>query len=59
MVAGAKKLNKFRNQTMREWLVIEQLCGKLRETRLRWFGQIEKRDESYVRKRVRNMQVCK
>ena len=33
---------------MRKRLGIEQLCRKLRETRLRWLGHVERRDESYL-----------
>jgi len=30
---------------------------KLREVRLRWFGHVSRRDEEYIRQRLRRMQV--
>ena len=55
---GLKKPDRIRNEMVKERLGIGKLCGQVRE-RLRWFGHVERRDDSYVGKRLRKMQVGK
>ncbi|XP_047477347.1 uncharacterized protein LOC125030973 [Penaeus chinensis] len=57
---GVARKDKVRNENIRERLGIEkELTDKIKESRLRWFGHVYRRDESYVGKRVMKMTVGK
>ncbi|XP_047482475.1 uncharacterized protein LOC125034618 [Penaeus chinensis] len=40
--------NRIRNETVRDMLATRRLEEKLREWRLRWFGRVKRREETYV-----------
>ncbi|XP_047486800.1 uncharacterized protein LOC125037643 [Penaeus chinensis] len=57
---GVARKDKVRNENIGERLGIEKkLTDKIKESRLRWFGHVYRRDESYVRKRVMKMTAGK
>ena len=54
---GWTREDKIRNEKIRRMTQVEQLSVKARERRLRWFGHVKRRDETYVGKRVMKMEV--
>ncbi|XP_047502455.1 uncharacterized protein LOC125047952 [Penaeus chinensis] len=57
---GVARKDKVRKENIRERLGIrKKLTDKIKESRLRWFGHVYRRDESYVGKRVMKMTVGK
>ncbi|XP_047481263.1 uncharacterized protein LOC125033634 [Penaeus chinensis] len=53
---GVARKDKVRNENIRDRLGIEKkLTDKIKESRLKWFGHVYRRDESYVGKRVMKM----
>ncbi|XP_047491860.1 uncharacterized protein LOC125041127 [Penaeus chinensis] len=57
---GVARKDKVRDENIRERLGIEKkLTDKIKESRLRWFGHVDRRDESYVGKRVMKMTAGK
>ena len=42
--------NRLRNEEVRRRMKVEKLSDKLREARLRWFGHVMRREETYVGK---------
>ena len=55
---GLTKLDRERNENVRERLGVEEISRKIRESRLRWFGHVERRDTEYVGKRVLEMEIA-
>ena len=56
---GITRKDKIRNQEVREKLSVCQLERKLRETRLRWYGHVKRRNEEYVGQKVMELRVGK
>ena len=56
---GKTRLDKVKNETIRKTLKVKELRGKLRETRLRWYGHVLRREEEYVGQRTRKMAIGK
>ena len=56
---GVTRRNRIRNEEVRRRLKVEKLSDKLREARLRWFGHVMRREETYVGKRVMEIMVGK
>ena len=56
---GKTRLDKVKNETIRKTLKVKELRGKLRETRLRWYGHVLRREEEYVGQRTRKMVIGK
>src|SRR5450432_2740227 len=51
-MCGKTRRDKIRNETIRKWVGVAPIEGKLRENRLRWFGHVYRRPEDAVVKRV-------
>ena len=49
---GVIKKDKIRNEYIRSTVKVEPLKMKLRESRLRWYGQVMRKDQEYVEKKV-------
>ena len=56
-MCGVTKLDKIRNERIRGTVKVEKISKKVQERRLHWYGHVMRRDEEYVRKRVREMEV--
>ena len=56
---GKTRLDRVRNETVRETLKVGELGGKLREARLRWYGHVHRREEDYVGQRTSKMVIGK
>ena len=54
---GLTRLDQVRNETVRNRLNVGKLSDKLRESRLRWYGHVQRREEAYVGKRVMSLTV--
>ena len=51
-VLGVTKKDKIKNEYVRGTEKIAKLGDKLRGTRLRWYGHVKRREESYVGKMI-------
>jgi len=54
---GVTRMDKIRNEYIRGTAGVERMGLKLRETRLRWYGHILRRDDDYIGKRVLDMEL--
>ncbi|XP_063598634.1 uncharacterized protein LOC134775107 [Penaeus indicus] len=54
---GLTTKDKVRNEEIRKRLRVGELNGRLQESRLRWLGHVVRRDEGYVGKHVRSMEM--
>ena len=54
---GVTRLGKIRNEYIRGTAHIDRFGCKLRESRLRWFGHVQRRDEDHVGKRTMRMEL--
>eukprot|EP00794_Sanderia_malayensis_P005763 gene5763-6466_t len=54
---GKTRVDRIRNETIRTSLQVGELGGKLRETRLQWYGHVLRWEEEYVGQRSRKMIV--
>ena len=54
---GVTRRDKVRNEVIRGTIGVGSIVSKLRESRLRWFGHVERREENHVTKRVMNMEL--
>ena len=57
MALGVTRKDKIRNEYLRGTAKIAKLGDKLRNTRLRWYGHMKRREEGYVGKRMMEMAV--
>ena len=49
---GVTRLDKIENKFIRGSAHVRQLGNKLRESRLRWFGHVQRRGEDYVGRKI-------
>ena len=54
---GVTRMDKIRNEHIRGTAGVEWMSKKLRETRLRWYGHVLKREEGYIGKRIMAMEL--
>ena len=54
---GKTRLDHVENAVIRGKVKVGGLVGKIRESRLRWFGLVERREDSYVGRRVQTLQT--
>ena len=54
---GVTKKDKIRNEYIRGTVKVERLGMKMKESRLRWYGHVMRRDQKYVRRRVMEMEL--
>ena len=54
---GVTRLDKIRNEYIRGMAHIDWFGCRLRESRLRWFGHVQRRDEDYVGKRTMRIEL--
>ncbi|KAI5642476.1 hypothetical protein NE865_05503 [Phthorimaea operculella] len=52
---GVTRLDKVRNEYIRGSFKVAPIADKLKESRLRWFGHIMRRDDDYVVKTAMNL----
>uniref|UniRef100_A0A8D8ZUW1 Uncharacterized protein n=1 Tax=Cacopsylla melanoneura TaxID=428564 RepID=A0A8D8ZUW1_9HEMI len=48
---GVTRLDRIRNEIIRNKIKLTEISKKVQERRPQWFGHVERRDESYVRKK--------
>ena len=51
------RLDRIENAVIRGIVKVGELVGKIRESRLRWFGPVGRREDSYVGWRVQTLQT--
>ena len=49
---GVTRKDKIRNEHIRSTVKVERLGMKMRESRLRWYGHVMRRDQEYVRRKM-------
>ena len=54
---GVTRKDKVRNEYIRATVKLERLGMKMRESRLRWYGHVMRRDQEYVGRRVMEMEL--
>ena len=54
---GVTRLDKIRNEYIRGTAKVERLGSKVRESRLRWYGHVMRRNDEYVGRRVMEMEL--
>uniref|UniRef100_A0A8D9EQC2 Endonuclease-reverse transcriptase n=1 Tax=Cacopsylla melanoneura TaxID=428564 RepID=A0A8D9EQC2_9HEMI len=50
-------MDRIRNEVIRNKLRVTEVTKKIQERRMQWYGHVMRRDEDYVGKRVRKMEV--
>ena len=56
-MSGITKLERIRNEKIRRATRVEEISKKLQESRLKWHGQVLRREEEYVGKLVMVMET--
>ena len=54
---GWTREDRVRNTRIRILTNVEKMSVKIKESRLRWFGHVKRRNESYVGRRVLNLEI--
>ena len=56
-MCGVTRKDRIRNEKNRGTLKVGEISSKMQERRLNWYGQVMRREENYVGKRVIEMEV--
>lgn len=56
-MCGLTRRDRVRNERIRETVKVGPLGKKVQESRLRWFGHVERRDECYLGKKVEKLNI--
>ena len=54
---GVTRKDKIRNEHIRSTVKVERLGMKMREGRLRWYGDVIRRDQEYAGKKMMEMEL--
>ena len=54
---GVTRLDKIRNENIRNEMKVTELHKKIQEKRLGWYGHLMRREEGHIGKRVLKMEV--
>ena len=54
---GVTRKDKIRNEHIRGTVMVEQLRMKMRESRLRWYGHVMRRDQDYVGRKMMEIEL--
>ena len=54
---GWTRKDRVRNEKIRSLAKVQNMSVRTRQSRLRWFGHVKRRDESYVGKKVLNLEI--
>ena len=54
---GVTRKDKIRNEHIRSTVKVERLGMKMRESRLRWYGHVMRRDQEYVGRKMMEMEL--
>uniref|UniRef100_A0A8D8Y4X7 Endonuclease-reverse transcriptase n=1 Tax=Cacopsylla melanoneura TaxID=428564 RepID=A0A8D8Y4X7_9HEMI len=53
---GVTRLDRIRNETIRNRIKVTEVSKKVQERRLQWYGHVERREDGYVGKNVAEME---
>ena len=53
---GITRRDKVRNEKIRSTIGVRDIAEKLEETRLRWYGHVQRKPEEHIGKQVLNME---
>ena len=56
-MCGVTRKGKTRNERIRNTVKVGPIGEKIQESRLRWFGHIQRRKEDYIGKRVERIEI--
>lgn len=54
---GVTRLDRIRNEVIRKKIRVMEVSKKIQERRLQWYGHVDRRDESYIGKRIESLIV--
>jgi hypothetical protein len=54
---GVTRLDRIPNDTIRQAITVAPITDKLKETRLRWYGHVQRREEDHLVKRAMDLVV--
>ena len=54
---GVTRKDKIRNEHIRSTIKVERLGMKMKESRLRWYGHVMRRDQEYVGRKMMEMEL--
>ena len=54
---GVTRKDKIRNEHIRSTVKVERLGMRMREGRLRWYGQVMRRDQEYVGRKMMKIEL--
>ena len=54
---GVKKKEKIRNEYINGTVKVEQISKRVKESRLRWYGHVKRRDNAFVGRRVQELEL--
>ena len=54
---GVTGKDKIRNEYIRSTIKVERLGMKMRESRVRWYGHVMRRDQKYVGRKIMEMEL--
>ena len=54
---GVTRKDKIRNEHIRGTVTVGRLGMKMKESRLRWFGHVMRRDQEYVGRKMMEMEL--
>src|SRR5678815_6092076 len=58
-VLGVRRINKMRNELIREWCGVKKgVNERINESMLRWFGHVERMNDSRLVKRMYSGECC-
>lgn len=56
-IARVSKKEHMKNEEIRSRTKVTSIAEKMMESRLRWFGHVERREDEYVGQRVQNISI--
>ena len=56
-MSGVTRRDKIRNEYIRGSVKVGRIGNKIQESRMRWFGHLERRDEDYIGKQIERMSI--
>ena len=56
-MCGWTRRDKIRNEKVRKVLGVTPIEDKMRENRMRWYGHVQRREESHITRRVHRINV--
>ncbi|KAI5715080.1 hypothetical protein M8J77_010243 [Diaphorina citri] len=56
-MSGVTRMDRIRNEYIRGSVKVGPIGKKIQESRMRWFGHLERRDEDYIGKQIEKLEI--